>query len=233
MPQAGDSDIRFDAPPTFDELGFAGALVRYDVELPAMAQPAVLEFDGVRDLAWVRVDGRTAARLGRGRNERAAVVPPGRALTVIVEDQGRVNYAGRIGEAKGLVGRVRLAGEPLTGWQITTVDLESIAGEVAERGVAAEASSGPAVGPVALVADFDLEERADLFLDTTGLAKGFAFVNGFHLGRYWSAGPQRTLFVPAPVTKAGSNRLVILELEHAVARAARFVAEPDLGHDEE
>lgn len=30
-------------------------------------------------------------------------------------------------------------------------------------------------------------------------------VNGFNLGRYWNVGPQRTLYVPAPVLKRGEN----------------------------
>jgi beta-galactosidase len=31
----------------------------------------------------------------------------------------------------------------------------------------------------------------DTFLDLPGWHKGVAFINGFHLGRYWWAGPQQ------------------------------------------
>ena len=33
------------------------------------------------------------------------------------------------------------------------------------------------------------------------------FINGVNIGRYWSAGPQRTLYVPAPILKSGLNRV--------------------------
>ena len=78
-----------------------------------------------------------------------------------------------------------------------------------------------------------LDESADLFLDTRGWGKGYAWVNGFFLGRYWRRGPQRTLYVPGPVTRAGENHVVIVELEAVTDATARFVARPDLGHEVE
>ena len=67
--------------------------------------------------------------------------------------------------------------------------------------------SGPAFGR----AEFELTAPADLHLDTHGWGKGLAWVNGFCLGRFWSRGPQRTLYVPAPVLRAGRNELLVLE----------------------
>ena len=78
-----------------------------------------------------------------------------------------------------------------------------------------------------------LEASADLFLDTRGWGKGYAWVNGFFLGRYWRRGPQRTLFVPRPVTRAGENTIAIVELESVTDATARFLARPDLGHEVE
>lgn len=40
-------------------------------------------------------------------------------------------------------------------------------------------------------------------------------MNGFCLGRYWSVGPQRTLYVPGPVLREGANEVWVLELEEA------------------
>ena len=58
-------------------------------------------------------------------------------------------------------------------------------------------------------------------------------MNGFFLGRYWRRGPQRTLYVPGPVTRAGRNEIVVVELEAMTDTTARFVARPDLGHEVE
>ena len=81
-------------------------------------------------------------------------------------------------------------------------------------------------------ASFELTEPQDLFLDTSAWGKGLAWINGFNLGRYWRRGPQQTLYVPAPVTRAGRNHLVVLELEAMADPRARFVDGLRLGHTE-
>ncbi|MBK6047588.1 beta-galactosidase, partial [Streptomyces sp. MBT55] len=52
-------------------------------------------------------------------------------------------------------------------------------------------------------------------LELPGWTRGFVWVNGFCLGRYWSAGPQRNLYVPGPVLREGANEVWVLELEDA------------------
>ncbi|MBD8217817.1 beta-galactosidase [Microbacterium sp. CFBP 13617] len=226
MPEAGEAAIT-DAPASFEQLGHLGALVRYDVDLPAFDDAAgVLVFGEVRDLAWVEVDGVPVGRLSRSLHERALAIPAGAHLTVLVEDQGRVNYADRLGEAKGLIGDVTIDGQPLTGWTSTPIDVTAIA-------AARSGSDSGVVGRAALRGSFALDAPADLFLDTAAWGKGYAFVNGFFLGRYWRTVPQNTMYVPAPVTRAGANEVVVLELEQVLESVARFVAAPSLGPREE
>jgi len=50
-------------------------------------------------------------------------------------------------------------------------------------------------------------------LDMRGWGKGCVWVNGHNLGRYWSIGPQRCLFLPAVWLKRGSNEVVVLDLD--------------------
>lgn len=33
------------------------------------------------------------------------------------------------------------------------------------------------------------------------------FINEVNVGRYWSAGPQRTLYIPAPLLRRGVNKV--------------------------
>lgn len=222
MPPAQDAEPT-DGPRTFEQLGHLGALVRYDVALPAVdGDRAVLAVEEVRDLAWIEVDGVPVGRLSRTLNERTLAIPAGARLTVLVEDQGRVNYADRLGEAKGLIGPVTLDGAPLTGWTSTPVEVTAVVGT---------GSSG--IGRAAFRGSFGLDTPTDLFLDTSAWGKGYAFVNGFFLGRYWRNTPQTTLYVPAPTMRAGENEIVVLELEQVSAQVARFVAEPSLGQLEE
>ncbi len=98
-------------------------------------------------------------------------------------------------------------------------------------GTRASRRAGQLAGPAFARAVFDLAEPADLYLSTAGWGKGIAWVNGFCLGRYWSRGPQRTLYVPGPATRPGGNELIILEL-HAASATVAFRPGPDLGHTE-
>ena len=204
-------------PPTFDALGTLDPLVRYETRLHGRG--GTLAFAAVRDLAWVAVDGLPVGRLSRTLGERSLVIPAGDTLSVLVEDQGRVNYDHRLGEQKGLIGQATLDGSPLTGWTATPVAASASA-------ITAEQRSGM---PEAWEGSFELDAAADLFLDTSSWGKGFAFVNGFALGRYWRTGPTGTLYVPRPVTRAGSNSVTVLELEHLLTPVAPFVAAAALG----
>lgn len=219
-----------EAPATFDELGHLSALVRYDAELPDGFGGGILSLEEeIRDLAWISVDGRRVGMLSRTRHDRAIALPAGRVLSILVEDQGRVNYDHRLGEHKGMIGAPLLDGVRLGGWSSTPLDVAAIADEVAER-------SAPGVafdGPVAYAGEFTLDTASDLFLDTKNGSKGYAFVNGFFMGRYWRNGPQRTLYVPSPVTRQGENRLVVLELEHLLEPRAPFLPGLALGDHEE
>jgi beta-galactosidase len=54
-------------------------------------------------------------------------------------------------------------------------------------------------------------------------------VNGFNLGRYWSAGPQETLYLPGPLLRQGWNELTVLELHHTEKAAVVLQDRPELG----
>ena len=223
----------FDAPPTMDELGADVVLVEYTASAPA-DRAAVLDAE-VRDYAWVSRDGRATGILQRTIGDTSLTLPAGDELRVLVEETGRVNYDQKIGEAKGLIGDIALNGAPIAGpWHVRTFDVAALGQAVRDAGASPEPLiAGRAVGPVGLRASFELDVPADLFLDTRGWGKGYAWVNGFFLGRYWRRGPQRTLYVPGPVTRAGANHVVIVELEQVTDATARFVARPDLGHEVE
>ncbi|MFD6626649.1 beta-galactosidase, partial [Streptomyces diastaticus] len=56
--------------------------------------------------------------------------------------------------------------------------------------------------------------------------------NGTLLGRHWEVGPQRTLYLPAPLLVPGENTLTLLELERLGDRVD-VLDRPDLGPTEE
>jgi len=218
------------AVPTMDELSAFRGFSLHRVALPAGDGPRALSFAGVRDRAVVSVDGRRVGVLQRDQHERSIVVPPGARLEVLVEDQGRVNYGRHIGEAKGLVGPALLDGVELLEWESLPLDLDAMVAAVTRRADGAAGSVRFLDGPVFAHATVTVDEPADLYLDTRSWGKGVAFVNGFALGRYWTRGPQHTLYVPGEQLRAGDNDLVVFETGAAARPEVSFVAEPDLGH---
>jgi len=232
--------------PTSDSLGHYTGFTLYRTEIERQGD-AILQLAEVRDRAQVFVDQRAVGVLARDHRDRAITLPENArgVLDLLVEDQGRVDYGARIGEPKGLIGPATVNGTPLTGWQVLPLNLDDIA-PIAET-LRTRAGSGDGngdadgvqiiAGPAFARATFDApagqgEESADLFLDTMDWGKGVAWINGFCLGRYWSRGPQRTLYVPAPVLKATDNELIILELHATTSAEVKLLAKQELGHTE-
>ena len=221
-------------PVSADELGQVQGLMVYQAALDAPG-PAVLEVGEIRDRAQVFVNRQPVGVLARDHHDRALALPSGArgTLELLVEDQGRVDYGPRIGESKGLIGPVTVAEEPVRDWRVMPLPLDDLTPAVSALRALPASPVTAVAGPAFARAVFDLPDSADgLFLSTAGLGKGIAWLNGFCLGRYWSRGPQRTLYVPAPVTKRAGNELIILELGAAVCGKLDFVSGPDLGHTE-
>jgi beta-galactosidase len=188
----------------------------------------VLTVGEVRDRMHVVVDGHCVGVLRREDRARALTLPPvDRELLLVVEDQGRVNYGPRLGEDKGVIGGIRIDGSPVTGWETVALTAPDVIA-LPRADTPARSHAIPALTLAA--GTFEAEDARDRFLDVSSLGKGVAWVNGFCLGRYWSRGPQRTLYVPGPVLLPHSrNTLVVLELDTATSAVVRFSPDLDLG----
>jgi len=219
----------YDHLPTLDEIAHFRGFALYRTTLET---GGVLSFAEVRDRAQVFLDGAAVGVLSRDRHDTALVVPHAGVLEILVEDQGRVNYGPRIGEDKGLIGPALLNGAPLDSWEVLPLAVDALPAEATDLDGPREASGRPVVGPAFAGGSFEIDEPADLFLSTAGWGKGNAFVNGFNLGRYWSAGPGETLYVPGPLLRPGRNSVVVFETLAIADPVARFVAAPELGHTE-
>ncbi|WP_144763064.1 beta-galactosidase family protein [Curtobacterium sp. 9128] len=223
-----------DTLPTFDELGAASGFVLFRTEVDLPTGGVLTVGTEVRDRVLVSVDGQTVGVLEREHHDRAIALPPvAGTLELLVEDQGRVDYGPRIGEPKGLIGGVSVDGVPLERWTASPLAFDPLAPSALEALQGAPTSAGDRLaGPVVASGTFDLDEATDRYLSLDGFRKGVAWVNGFCLGRYWSRGPQRTLAVPGPVLRRGTNEVVVFELHAAASRTLCLLHTPDLGHTE-
>ncbi len=212
------AEVRTAMPPSFEELGLDAGLALYRAEPIVPRGGALLTVRGLRDRAVVFVDGvRVAVLDAEQATAGVRIAGDGRAvvLELLVENQGRINYGPLLGEGKGILGGVQLDRRlvhrwvtralPLDEWDAQT--LATLAETAAPRDAVGADRDGLAT------AALHVEEPADTFLAFPGAGKGFAWVNGFLLGRYWEIGPQVTYYVPAPLLRAGDNTLTVLELE--------------------
>ncbi|MEU4797296.1 beta-galactosidase family protein [Streptomyces sp. NPDC023327] len=200
-------------PPTFEELDVDRGLVRYTVTVPGPREPYPLGVRGLRDLAVVYVDGERAGVLSEEEPVLAGPVAGHARVELWVESLGRVNYGPRLGESKGITGgilheRQYLHGVRARGLRLDAFDVPSAVGAVPVSG-AGEGRPGLYRGTV------EVTGPGDASLELPGWTRGFAWINGFNLGRYWSIGPQRSLYVPGPVLREGANEVWVLELEGA------------------
>ncbi|WP_066039740.1 glycoside hydrolase family 35 protein [Herbiconiux solani] len=214
---------RFTSVPSMDDLNAYRGFALYRA---AVAGGGRLRFREVRDRAQIFADGVPIGTLEREHGDTGIELPSGTSdVQILVEDEGRVNYGPRIGERKGLIGPAMLDGREVTGWSAVPVPLDDPSA-LSRRSAS---TSSRALGPVLASSTFTLNEPSDLHLSTTDLGKGVAWLNGWPLGRFWSRGPQRTLFVPSPATRAGLNELIVLSLSGSPASDARWVDVADLG----
>lgn len=218
-------------PPSFEDLDIGHGLVLYSGRVPGPRQPYPLSVQGLADRAHVYVDGAFAAVLERDADEKVPDVPvpsAGARLELLVESMGRINYGAGLGESKG-VRRVLHTQQILHGWRARAVELgHGTPGKLRwDTGASAER------GPLFLRGHLEVAEPGDAYLALPGGGKGYVWVNGFCLGRYWaSRGPQRTLCLPWPLLRAGGNEIVVLELDAdlgAVPAAIELRDAPDLG----
>ncbi|PMC74886.1 beta-galactosidase family protein [Brachybacterium sp. UMB0905] len=234
-------------PPSFEDLGLERGLLRLSrkIEIAADADGQVgpLRLYDLHDRAWVYVEGVYVGATGVVGNEQQPIDPAVIELApyserllagaerrtvrvdILVENLGRVNFGPYLGERKGILGGVWQTIRFLNDWEADPWPLEEMGEELAELLAAGEHlpadTSDEQALPVLAAASFDAEEPADTFLDVSGAGHGVAYVNGVCVGRYWSSiGPQLTLYVPAPLVRAGRNEVLLLDLEQRPERLA-------------
>ena len=61
-------------------------------------------------------------------------------------------------------------------------------------------------------ANFNITSVGDTYINVKNYKKGYVWINGRNLGRYWNIGPSQKVFCPGVWLKEGANTLYILDL---------------------
>lgn len=147
----------------------------------------------------------------------------GAPLDILVENMGRVNFGPRMEhQRKGIAGHVQINGHTHLNWEQRCLPLDNVD--------KLDFSKGYTEGlPAFYHFSLDAEEAGDTFLDFEGWGKGCIFLNGFNLGRFWEIGPQKRLYIPAPLLKKGHNDIIVFETDGKQPGTIILKDEPDIG----
>ncbi len=143
-------------------------------------------------------------------------------LGILMENMGRVNYSWKIEkQQKGITNGVLVNGHFHYGWDSYPLPLDNIDKVDFSKGYEENTPAFYKFG-------FEAEELGDTFIEPEGFGKGVVFVNGFNIGRFWEIGPQKRLYIPAPLLKKGHNEIVIFETDGKAKDEVSLKAEPKL-----
>ncbi len=205
---------------------YSGAIL-YSTVLQGNYGDTELNAFGVHDIAYVYINGELKHVYDRAELKGKALhdesfsvkIPAFNGecrVDVLVYALGRVNYARRIYDRKGL-DEIYLGGQAIVDWTVYCMDLET-APDI-------KYSAKRSGAPLFLKANFKAEEKTDTFVDMRGFTNAVVYVNGFNLGRFLKKGPQYTLYLPGCLLK-DENEIVVLELEGTNKKDIALIDKP-------
>jgi beta-galactosidase len=125
-------------------------------------------------------------------------------LTILVEAMGHINFDhGMETDYKGLISFKD--GKAISfSWNIYTINVD--------KNISTWRMLSDKSFPSLSRAVFNVSSVGDTYLNLKNYKKGYIWVNGRNLGRYWNIGPSQKVFCPGVWLKQGQNDLIILDL---------------------
>ncbi|MBQ5904603.1 MAG: beta-galactosidase [Clostridia bacterium] len=209
-------------------------LIYYTTKLKGKYSGAFLSISDVHDYAHVYFDKKKIATINRMKEKSffnklklkkqlyIGGVSGESELGILVDTMGRVNYGAELNDRKG-ISKVMLANQTLMDYTVHTIPLDNLH----KLGFKKASEGEVKKEPVFLKGHFKAGE-GDCFVNMKGFTKGYVFVNGFNLGRYWDIGPQRALYLPGTLLKE-ENEIIVFELENYKNPEVTIQDKPDLG----
>jgi beta-galactosidase len=165
----------------------------------------------VHDYAMVYLDGKFIGSIDRRLNENSIILPKSESkepvLEIMVEEMGHINFAEFMIDRKGITDRVVLNGMTLMNWEVFNFPLD-------EKWISSlkKTEITPEKHFIFFKGTFNMDKVADTYIDLSNYKKGYVWVNGNNLGRYWEIGPQKRLFCPVGCLRKGINEILVLDL---------------------
>lgn len=195
-------------PLCFEDLDQGYGFVLYRTQLKDTAS-GLLKIKELRDYATVYLNGKRISILDRHLRQdslQLSGAKKGDVLDILLENNGRINYGPYLTDNRqGITEKVTLNGAELTGWKMYKFPFQNTSNFKYSTKALTEAQ------PALYKGTFNLTETGDTWLDLSNFGKGFVFLNGINIGKYWNIGPQQTLYIPAGWLKKGVNEIVVFD----------------------
>lgn len=220
-----DQPIRSVQPETMEAEGQAYGYILYRSHISGPAK-GILTIGGVHDYAVVLVNRNSAGTIDRRLHQNSVPIEIGggsNTVAILIENLGRINFGSRISnDRKGITGAVTFNGRTLRNWEIYSLPMNDPASQ--------HFTKTSARAPAFYRGSFILTRTGDSFLDVSNLGMGVAWLNGHNLGRFWSVGPQQTLYVPGVWLRKGSNQVIVFDIHNDSGASLSGRTEPILDH---
>jgi beta-galactosidase len=165
----------------------------------------------LHDFATVFLDGKFIGTIDRSLGENSIKIPktddPNPTLDILVEAMGRINYGPRIIDRKGITKRVQLGYMTLMNWKVYNIPMDSSW----VQNMSFKNDKADRAGTF-FKAHFSLDKVGSTYLDMSKWKKGFVWVNGHNLGRFWEVGPQYRLYCPGVWLHKGKNTIIVFDM---------------------
>ena len=210
-------------PRPMEDYGQNYGLILYSTSLDAFQEVSVeicpYEY---RDRANIYIDNEWFATFLRDRgltktaggiqttSDLPTLTPNGRPrkIDILVENIGRINYGKALThERKGLEEAILSSHAKLFGYQTFTLPLKDL------KHLTWEEKKHKDHLPCFFKGVFNAKQGIDTYVDFSNFGHGYIWINGFNLGRYDSAGPQMTLYIPGEILKVMNNEIIILDID--------------------
>ena len=199
-------------------------MIYYETVLSGKYDMSPVSIKDVHDFGYVYFDGKQKAFIDRTKytvpnkfslknlilkkspEDNSLMMKPldgDRKIGVLVDTMGRVDYGARMLDRKG-ISDIYIGNQRQMGFDVWTLPLDNLEN-------LKYADTYDKNEPVFLKGTFKTDSKADCFVHLDGFEKGYVFVNGFNLGRFWAVGPQKSLYLPGALLKE-ENEIIVLSL---------------------
>lgn len=215
-----------------EELDQGFGYILYKTAIEGSDKEEILDLSNCNDRSLVYIDGTYISSSCVNDDNRSIVLPMSsglHSLEILVENQGRVNFGSKMNyQRKGFDGGLRVSN-----CEIVPVEHYSLPFEQSpdlNDCITADTRKieEPAFFAYNIVLDKEKDVFYDTFFDASLWGNGIVFVNGFNIGRFKSAGPQRFLYIPGTLLTNGNNQIIVFQTDGQTDTVLRLTNAPGM-----